>query len=155
MGTSPAIRLWTVRYRIKMMTHNFASRRFHTQKLYSRLPSTKLNFTGKNSKIAFLCHPLRDIGVELNTIYLHGKYDDSSFSRSTDIIGFGCPRIWHESFVILMLGLTAQLCTKCDDSSCSSSRNVVGAYKNVNKFQKIQKLKFNERCCNTKWCRTM
>jgi len=40
----------------------------------SRLFREKLNFTGKNSKIAFFCHPLGDLGVTyIVHLWLVGK----------------------------------------------------------------------------------
>jgi len=56
--------------------YNFAARSFHTKKLCSRLYffREKLNFTGTNSDIAFLCHPLRDLGVTYTVhLWLVGK----------------------------------------------------------------------------------
>ena len=46
--------------------YNFAAGSFHTKKLCSRLFREKLNFTGTNSDIAFLCHPLGDLGVNVH-----------------------------------------------------------------------------------------
>ena len=66
MGTSPAIDLWAVgsgndvatTLPLEVFTHFVAD--FFRE---------KLNFTGTNSDIAFLCHPLGDLGVT----YVHGS----------------------------------------------------------------------------------
>ena len=53
---------------------NFAAGSFHTKKLCSRLFSRELNFIGTNSDIAFLCHPLGDLGVTYTVhLWLVGK----------------------------------------------------------------------------------
>ena len=44
-------------------SNNFAAGSFHTKKLCSRLFSREVEFSGTNSDIAFLCHPLGDLGV--------------------------------------------------------------------------------------------
>ena len=44
-------------------SYNFAAGSFHTKKLCSRLFSREVDFYWQNSDIAFLCHPLGDLGV--------------------------------------------------------------------------------------------
>ena len=58
----------------ELCSYNIAAGSFHTKKLCSRLFREKLNFTGINSDIAFLCHPLRDLVVTHRVhLWLDGK----------------------------------------------------------------------------------
>ena len=81
------------------------------------------------------------LSYRLETFYLCAKFDDSSFSGSSDIIGtpslkwvkWPWPRPFQRWFVICMLGLDiAYPCTKFDNSRFSRSRDMVGAHQNLN-----------------------
>ena len=45
------------------MPYNFAADSFHTKKLCSRLPSSKVRFFTQINRFAFLRPPLRDLGA--------------------------------------------------------------------------------------------
>ena len=80
--------------------------------------------------------------IGFDTVYLHAKFDYSSFSRSRDIIGVSKFKVDHVTLTtpllkmichFLCLDLTiAYMCTKFDHSSFSRSRDTVGAHQNLN-----------------------
>ena len=79
--------------------------------------------------------------LEFDTVYLHAKYDDYSFSCSRDIIGASKFKVGHVTltrplsgwFVILMLGLDiAYMQAKFDHSSSSRSEDMIGTHQNIN-----------------------
>ena len=73
MTTSPAIDLWTVGYGNYVAT-TLPLEVFIQRNFVADLFRQKLNFTGTNSDIAFLCHPLGDLGVTYTVhIWLVGK----------------------------------------------------------------------------------
>jgi len=68
MGTSLAIDLWTVEYGNDVAT-TLPLEVFIQRNFVADFFQEKLNFTGTNSDITFLCHPLGDLGVTY-TVYL-------------------------------------------------------------------------------------
>ena len=73
MGTSPAIDLWTVGYGNDVAT-TLPLEVFIQRNFVADFFREKLNFTGTNSDIAFLCHPLGDLEVTYTVhLWLVGK----------------------------------------------------------------------------------
>ena len=70
MGTSPAIDLWTFGYGNDVAT-TLPLEVFTESNFVADFFREKLNFTGTNSDIAFLCHLLGDLGVTY-TVHLYG-----------------------------------------------------------------------------------
>ena len=79
--------------------------------------------------------------LRLDIIYLFAKFNDSSFSRSRDIIGAAKLKMGHGTWTTPLLKVichrflwldVAYLCTKFDHSSFSRSRDIVGALQNLN-----------------------
>ena len=80
MGTSPAIDLWTVGQGNDVAT-TLPLEVFIQRNFVADFFQEKLNFTGTNSDIAFLCHPLGDLGVTYTVhLWLVGK-------RMVDFLG--------------------------------------------------------------------
>ena len=73
MGTSPAIDLWTFGYGNDVAT-TVTLKVFIQRNFVADIFQQNLNFTGKKSKIAFLCHPLGYLGVTYMVhLWLVGK----------------------------------------------------------------------------------
>ena len=73
MGTSPAIDLWIVGYGNDVAT-TLPLEVFIQRNFVADFFREKLNFTGTNSDIAFLCHSLGDLGVTYTVhLWLVGK----------------------------------------------------------------------------------
>ena len=68
MGTSPAIDLWTIGCGNNVAT-TLPLEVFIQRNFVADFFREKLNFTGTNSDIAFLCHPLGGLG-ETYTVHL-------------------------------------------------------------------------------------
>jgi len=62
MWTSPAIYLWTVKYRNDVAT-TLLLEVFTQRNFVADFFRQKLDFTCTNSDIAFLCHPMGNVGV--------------------------------------------------------------------------------------------
>jgi len=75
MGTSPAIDLWTVGWGNDVAT-TLPLEVFTQRNFVADLFRQKLNLTGTNSDIAFLCHPLRDLGVTYTVRLLRKRVVD-------------------------------------------------------------------------------
>ena len=73
MGTSPAIDLWTVEWGNDVAT-TLPLKVFIQRNFVADFLREKLNFTGTNNDIAFLCHALGDLGVTYTVdLWLVGK----------------------------------------------------------------------------------
>ena len=74
MGTSPTIDLWIVGWENDVAT-TLLLKVFTQRNFVADFFRQKLNFTGTNSDIAFLCHPLGDLGVTYTIhVWLVGKH---------------------------------------------------------------------------------